>query len=236
MQRLKLGGLDLAVIDPHERDTRYIYDEVFINQIYYHPEMRIPRHPVVMDVGANIGLFAIWAARRYQPKDLYCYEASRATADYLADNVSRFVDADVTAVRVANRAVARVAGQRLVLNQSPLVSGISTLLTEDQVGWVQGLANTGEIQRHEVVTTTLSAEITDLGISTVDLLKIDVEGYFLEVLGGIDDADWPKIRNIVIEVDYGEEVGAGPAEVGAMLAGRGYRTEIDDLTLYAWRT
>jgi FkbM family methyltransferase len=236
MQRLKLGGLDLSVIDPHERDTRYIYDEVFINQIYYHPEMRMPRHPVVMDVGANIGLFAIWAARRYQPKALYCYEASRATAAYLADNVSRLIDADVTAVRAVNTAVARVGGQRLVLNQSPLVSGISTLLAADKVGWVQGLVTSGEIVRQEVITTTLSAEIAKHGIETVDMLKIDVEGYFLEVLGGIDDRDWSKIRNLVIEVDYCEEVGAGPAEVGAMLAGRGYRTEIDDLTLYAWRT
>src|SRR5262245_44299175 len=69
MQRMTLGGLDLAIIDPHERDTRYIYDEVFVSQIYDHPEMRIPQHPVVMDVGANIGLYCLWAHRRYQPRD-----------------------------------------------------------------------------------------------------------------------------------------------------------------------
>jgi len=43
MKHLTLGGLDLAVIDPHERDTRYIYDEIFVDQIYFHPEMRLPR-------------------------------------------------------------------------------------------------------------------------------------------------------------------------------------------------
>ena len=58
MHRMTFGGLDLAVIDPHERDTRYIYDEIFVSQIYDHPEMRIPKHPVIMDVGANIGLYA----------------------------------------------------------------------------------------------------------------------------------------------------------------------------------
>ena len=57
MQRMTFGDLDLAVIDPHERDTRYIYDEIFVSQIYDYPEMRIPKHPVIMDVGANIGLY-----------------------------------------------------------------------------------------------------------------------------------------------------------------------------------
>jgi len=62
MQRMTFGDLDLAVIDPHERDTRYIYDEIFVSQIYDHPEMRIPKHPVIMDVGSNIGIWLPTAA------------------------------------------------------------------------------------------------------------------------------------------------------------------------------
>lgn len=235
MRHLTLGGLDLAVIDPNERDTRYIYDEVFINQIYYHPEMRLPRHPVVMDVGANIGLFAVWAARRYQPKAIHCYEASPATFAYLADNTRRLIDAEVTQVHAVNRAMARTAGATLTLSQSPLVSGISTLLAEEKIGWVKGLAASNEIIRHQVTTTTVSAEIAAHGIERLDMLKIDVEGFFLEVLGGIGAADWPRIANLVIEVDYCEEAGAGPGDVAKRLAAHGYATEIDDLTLYAWR-
>ena len=34
MRRMRFGTLDLSVIDPHERDTRYIYDEIFVSQIY----------------------------------------------------------------------------------------------------------------------------------------------------------------------------------------------------------
>src|SRR5688572_6270418 len=105
MQRMTFGGLDLSVIDPHERDTRYIYDEIFVSQIYYRPEMWIPKHPIIMDVGANIGLYCIWASRRYQPKTIYCYEASPRTFPYLEDNVSRLIDPDATKICASNSAL-----------------------------------------------------------------------------------------------------------------------------------
>ena len=57
MQRMTIGGLDLCVIHPHERDTRYIYDDIFVHQICTHPEMRVRKHPVIKPhVGAKIGL------------------------------------------------------------------------------------------------------------------------------------------------------------------------------------
>ena len=38
------------------------------------------------------------------------------------------------------------------------------------------------------------------GLEQVDLLKVDVERAELAVLRGISDSDWPKIRQIVLEV------------------------------------
>ena len=148
-----------AVIDPHERDTRYIYDEIFVSQIYYHPEMRIPKHPVIMDVGANIGLYCRLGAPPLPARDIYCYEASPRTFPYLSANATSLVDPEITRAHLFNRALARRSGQQLTLYQSPLVSGISTLLDRDKVRWVQELTASGEIMTHEVVTSTVSAEI-----------------------------------------------------------------------------
>jgi FkbM family methyltransferase len=235
MQRMTFDGLDLCVIDPHERDTRYIYDEIFVNQIYDHPEMRVPEHPIVMDVGSNIGIYAIWAHRRYRPRGIYCYEASPRTFPYLQANVSNLVDPETTRVHMFNRPLASVGGKTLTLYQSPLVSGISTLLDKSRVAWIQQLAASQEITTHEVVTSTVSAEIAGNAIASIDILKIDVEGYFMEVLNGIDDADYAKVRNIVVEIDYAAEAGATSKQVETMLTARGYRTDCDDNTLYAWR-
>jgi len=235
MQRMTFGGLDLCVIDPHERDTRYIYDEIFVNQIYYHQEMRVPKHPAVMDVGANIGLYAVWAHRQYQPKDIYCYEASPRTFPYLRANVSNLVDPETTRVHTFNRPLASTGGKTLTLHQSPLVSGISTLLDKSKVRWVQQLTASQEITTHQVVTSTVSAEIAANAIASIDILKIDVEGYFMEVLNGIDAADYQKIRNIVVEIDYAAEAEATAEQVERMLSAHGYQTDCDEDTFYAWR-
>lgn len=235
MQRMKFGTLDLSVIDPHARDTQYIYDEIFEAQIYRHPQMKLADRPVLMDVGANIGLFCIWAHQNYRPREIHAFEASPQTFQYLQDNVRRLIDPTVTKVITANIAVASSAGQTLTLHQSPLVSGISTLLDKTKVPWVQQLSDARELVTHEVTTTTVSAAIAERGIERIDLLKIDVEGFFLEVLRGITDADFARIRNLVIEIDYADEAGASPDDVARLLRAKGFETECEELTFYAWR-
>src|SRR5262249_52633216 len=158
--------------------------------------------------------------RRYQPKAIYCYEASPLTYAYLVENTARLIDPEVTKVHTINRAIASRVGQPLLLHQSPFVSGISTLLGPDRIGWVASLARSNHLVQHDVVSTTVSAEVAAHGLTVVDMLKIDVEGYFLEVLDGISEADYTRIQNIVIEIDYHEEVGIGPKEVAAILAER----------------
>ena len=235
MQRMTFGGLDLAVIDPHERDTRYIYDEIFVSQIYDYPEMRVPKHPVIMDVGANIGLYCLWAHQRYQPRDIYCYEASPRTFPYLSANAKSLVDPEVTRAHLFNRPLSSLTGQQLTLYQSPLVSGISTLLDGHKVPWIQGLTTSGEIITHDVVTSTVSDELMANKIAHLDLLKIDVEGFFMEVLKGIAEPDFAKISNIVVEVDYSDQAGATANDVEALLAPKGYRTDLHEDLFYAWR-
>lgn len=234
MQRMTIGGLELSVIDPHERDTKYIYDEIFISQIYYHPEMRIPKHPIIMDVGSNIGIYAVWAHRRYQPKEIYCYEASPRTFPYLKANVERLVDAE-TKVHIFNRALARSSGKTITLHQSPFVSGISTLLDKSKVRWVQQLSASDELITYDVMTSTVSAELAANRIPALDILKIDVEGYFMEVLRGVDEPDFERIRNIVVEIDYSAEAEVTPLDVEKMLTARGYQTDREEDTFYAWR-
>jgi FkbM family methyltransferase len=47
---------------------------------------------------------------------------------------------------------------------------------------------------------TLSGELAASGFAGLDLVKIDVEGAEEDVLRGIDEQDWPRIRQLVIEV------------------------------------
>jgi FkbM family methyltransferase len=56
------------------------------------------------------------------------------------------------------------------------------------------------VQRVECAVTTLSETLRDRKIEAVDLVKIDVEGAEWEVLQGVDEGDWPRLRQLVIEV------------------------------------
>jgi 31-O-methyltransferase len=66
---------------------------------------------------------------------------------------------------------------------------------------------------------TLSQELAASGFTQLDLVKIDVEGAEEDVLAGIDDADWPRIRQLVIEV---HDVNGRLQRLSRMLAARGY--------------
>lgn len=235
MQHMTFGALEVSVIDPHRRDTQYIYDEIFVEELYRHPRFTIPASPTFIDVGANIGLFCIWAHQVHRAKTIHAFEASPQTYAYLQDNVQRLIDPKVTRVRAANVAVSSVAGQTLTLHQSPLVSGISTLLDKSKVAWVKELTDSREIVTHQVITTTLSTEFASHDIATVDLLKIDVEGFYMEVLRGLSDADFAKIRNAVVEIEYAAATGNDPDEVARLLRAKGMSIEAREQTLYAWR-
>lgn len=65
----------------------------------------------------------------------------------------------------------------------------------------------------------LSKVLADEAIERVDLLKIDVEGAELDVLQGILPEDWPRIRQIVLEV---EAFGTRAAQARARLEAEGF--------------
>ena len=234
MSHLQLGELDLSVIDPHARDTEYIYDEIFGAQIYAHDRFRVPAGATIMDVGANIGLYSIWAARRYRAGRMLAYEASPVTFRYTADNLARHIGAG-TEVCCFNKAVSSHPGRELALSQAPLVSGISTMLDVERVAWARELRRTGELVTHSTTTTTVSDEMARLGLANVDLLKIDVEGHFMEVLAGIAADDFARISSIVLEADYLDVLGLSEEDICVWLRARGYTAEARDLTVYAWR-
>jgi FkbM family methyltransferase len=66
--------------------------------------------------------------------------------------------------------------------------------------------------------TTLSQVIREQSIGEIDVLKIDVEGAELDVLRGIDEGDWEKVRTIAVEV---HDIDGRVQRVRALLEGRG---------------
>jgi phthiocerol/phenolphthiocerol synthesis type-I polyketide synthase E len=81
--------------------------------------------------------------------------------------------------------------------------------------------------KKEIVTCQLwnvSEFLREHDIAKVDLLKLDAEQSEEEILAGIAAEDWPKIRQIVVEVHGGVEATRAIAE---MLTQKGFRITTD---------
>jgi hypothetical protein len=77
------------------------------------------------------------------------------------------------------------------------------------------------MQRPRCRLETLSQVLAESGAADVDLVKIDVEGAEEQVLAGIADEDWGRLRQFVIEV---HDVDGRLDRMTALLERRGYRT------------
>ena len=70
----------------------------------------------------------------------------------------------------------------------------------------------------------VSQVLRECNIERVDLMKIDVEGSELDVIRGIDDGDWQKIKQFVVEV---HDIDGRVQTMQAAFESQGYRTTLD---------
>ena len=91
-----------------------------------------------------------------------------------------------------------------------------------------GLRRLRSMETYRVRVRSLSRALEELSVDQIDLLKIDVEGAEFDVLAGIDDADWPRIGQVVIEV---EQWGAHEPAIREILEGRGFAVHAEQASV-----
>ena len=205
-----------TVFHRNRGETEFLYRELFEGQGYLRHGLMIEDGAVVFDVGANIGLFALFAATRASNVRVFGFEPIPA----------------VHAVLEANAALHGIAGRMLACGLGSADDSVTfTYYPQNTVlsGRFADAAAEGDVVRRylendtgagrlagasldEVVATNLRSELVTARIrrlsdvlheerlDRIDLLKIDVEKAEWDVLQGIDDSDWPRIRQAVIEV------------------------------------
>jgi FkbM family methyltransferase len=159
-----------------------------------------------IDVGSNKGDFALFAAERLAGRGtVVAVEPSPENARWVRRSLERSRSASA---RVVEAALSDTRGQA-VLHLRPL-SGWHTLLpASDAVGEVT------------VETRTLDDLVDELGLQSVDALKIDVEGGELGVLRGASRTlSAPGQRLILLDL---HPPLVDPVEIGDLLRAAGYR-------------
>ncbi len=144
-------------------------------------------HNIVIDIGANIGIFSLYAAQN-GAKKIYAYEPNRSAYDVLRRNIATNKLGDVI---VPHRFAVSDFDDRTVkfeLCSSPY----NQILRE----------NTNE-GFEEVSTVTLETILDQNRIDSVDLLKIDYEGAEYKIVFGLKESIFLRLRDIRMEYHPG---------------------------------
>lgn len=150
---------------------------------------RFPPGGTVVDIGANLGAFALLAAR-LGARTVLAYEPNGAAFRCLQRNVE--VNGLSASVRPRQVAVAAVAGQKVRFPVAP--SMYNRVAMENESG------------EFETVGTTSLAEILARDATQgIDLLKVDCEGAEYDILFGAAPSDLRRVREIRMEYHKGRE-------------------------------
>ncbi|MGV8003061.1 amino acid adenylation domain-containing protein [Photorhabdus temperata subsp. temperata] len=234
---------NLFVLHHSRAETDYLWMEIFGSRDYARHGITVAPGGVVMDIGANIGLFTLFAhyefgarvyavepapenvallqqnymlhgcegrvfaagcGAKHEKRRFTWYEGSSLTSGFFADT-----DSDRKIVKAAAaKSLAEAGGEQAVL-----VEEIGDLVADRMVA------------RHiELEVRPLSALLAEINEPVIHLLKIDVERAELEVLAGIDTQDWPRIEQIILEV---EDIDGQLRQVSELLGAKGYRLAVE---------
>jgi FkbM family methyltransferase len=209
MMRLP-NGMEIRYLD--RREAEFIYQEIFCAEKYLAHGLCLPDHAVVVDVGANIGLFSLYVKQRVPGARVFALEPVAEIAEVLRTNLQDQPSCRVLPVGLSS---ADGSAELTYFPRSPGMSSRYADLEYDSRLLRTALGNAKlkggpfleSIIRHKLhgrpvccSVRRLSSVLDEEGIREIDLLKIDVEKSESDVLAGIDSRHWPGIRQIVVEV------------------------------------
>jgi FkbM family methyltransferase len=184
--RVRPGTSDLAVIN----------EAAFLDPYLSNGFVSLQRGSVVVDIGANVGDFAIQAARLCPDGRVIAVEPVRSAGEMIAEH------AHLNAVSNVKWIWAAVSGKNTSTH-------------------VRTAANPYALsdERQDCPTITLAGLLADEGLERVDLLKLDCEGAEWDILPA-SEAVLSRIRQICMEFHC--ERGWTAPRIAEWLRNRGY--------------
>jgi len=238
----------LEIVHLNQYETDYVYKEIFEDQCYLRHGIRLQDGDTVVDIGANIGLFSLFVMSRCKNPKIYACEPAPVVYDLLKANC----DAYGSNVRALNVGVSdkRKTATFTFYEKSSVFSGFYSDEAKDREaiqavvrnmlsGSFQGesveeyvselTADRLRRKTYECQLTSLSDIIRENQIHKIDLLKIDAEKAELDIINGIEDHDWPKIKQIVLEIH--DPTREAIKRIEQLLIEKGYRCAVEQETL-----
>jgi FkbM family methyltransferase len=220
-------------------EAQGILHEICEDQLYFQSGISVSPGDVILDVGANIGVFSLCAAK--QGARVYAFEPIPSTFAVLELNVRLHgLESVVTArnIGLSDRT------EKKMMFHYPGATVCDAWTPQDNLfkymadNWENtlDLFKTADPERYGVIVSlgakskqqaairdiiesaaashvqiecefdTLSGVIAHENIEFIDLLKLDAELADWEILNGVTDKDWERIRQLAMEVHVASDV------------------------------
>ncbi|MGH3805160.1 MAG: MupA/Atu3671 family FMN-dependent luciferase-like monooxygenase [Pseudonocardiaceae bacterium] len=216
--------------------TTSIHEEIFVEHTYLRHGITLRPGDTVIDAGANIGLFTLYVASRCREVRIHAFEPIPDTFQLLEANVAAY-GLDVTlhpcglsdqadeADFVFYPAASGLSGRAERVDEVQRVTRAVARRWAADIHHSLSDADAARLAERYLTATPrrcrvrrLSDVLNEHGVERIDLLKIDVEGSEVEVLRGVADQHWPRIRQVVVEVDGRDRL----TEITAILRRHGF--------------
>lgn len=183
-----IDGVTFGIRDDFEHG---IIDETWVERVYGDTIMAGER---VIDIGANIGAFSLWAAKK--GAFVEAFEPSEENYRRLGENIAR--NDFSRSIRAHKKAVWSEKGEIRLFHHPWNIGGHSVVKDKDS--------------GYEAVESVTLAEV--IGDRGVDFIKMDCEGAEFEIIMATPDEALAKVRRIAMEFHYRD--GAHASEVERM--------------------
>jgi FkbM family methyltransferase len=232
------NGLSVYHINQHETD--FLYKEIFVERAYLKHGITLEANACVFDVGANIGMFSLFVKQECADARVYAFEPTPELNRIIKLNLNRYGQS----VKVYQNGISDHEGEAVFTyypdytimsgfhadasgDASVLSSGVRNLLAEGNAKpkFIERIVRgkLGKKNEMKCQLKTVSSIICEAKINQIDLLKIDAEKSELAILKGIQENDWPKIKQMVLEVHAVAEMEV----VIPLLKQKGFEIEVE---------
>jgi FkbM family methyltransferase len=184
-----------------------LYEEIFLKEEYFFKT--IESSPIILDLGANIGMATIYFKWKYKNSQIYCIEPDPETFKILEKNIKENLLKEVHLYQKAissekgKISLFRPLGNKGSLAQSTFFKDIS-------------FENNANREKIIVETIKISEIIKSEKLKKIDFIKCDIEG---EETNTFMDLDKEKLLSIIKEgiIEYHHEIKSTSANLSTIL-------------------
>ncbi|MEH2351124.1 MAG: amino acid adenylation domain-containing protein [Nostoc sp.] len=240
--------LEIAHLNQYE--TEYLYQEIFGDRVYLKHGIVFNEDDCIIDVGANIGLFTLFAQQKSPKGTIYAFEPAPHAFDKLQTNAKLYCQnthlfncglggerKEETFTFYPRSSVFSSFAADTEQDEKAIRSVIINMLQRDNSLDEESLERLAdeflkdrlEQETYQAQLRTLSEIIEEYKIEKIDLLKLDAEKSELAILQGIKDHHWSLIKQIAMEVH--DQEGSTLKQVTRLLEDKGFKFVVDEESL-----